>query len=100
MVAKRKKYLITTERREIFIVRRNKTETIRGFCAECKSEVGLLTLDAVTSQTGKRTRELLLLIEENLVHSIETTTGHLLVCLTSLDRIDQPKLTDKFYEKE
>ena len=85
MVAKRKKYLITTESHEIFIVRRNSKQTIRGFCPDCQKEVEMLTLDLITTQTGKPTRELFPLIEKNLIHSIETATGHLLICLDSMN---------------
>lgn len=84
MVAKRKKYLITSESREIFIVRRNGDKTIRGFCPECQKEVEILTIDEVTRNTGKRTHELFPLIENNLIHSIEVQSGHLLICLNSL----------------
>lgn len=92
MVTKSKKYLITTESHEIFIVRYNGSQTFREFCPDCQKEVEMLTLDLITTQTGKRTRELFPLIEKNLIHSIETSTGHLLVCL---DSMDDPKLIHK-----
>lgn len=92
MHAKSKKILITTESREIFILRTEGRSDIRGFCPKCAVEVEMLTLDAITSQTGKRTRELFQLIENNSIHSIEATTGHLLVCRYSLKEIDGQKL--------
>jgi hypothetical protein len=84
MSAKSKKILITTESRERLIVRQIENQTFRGFCSECRKEVEMLTLDAVTSETGMRTRELLRLIENNSVHSTESESGHLLICLNSL----------------
>jgi uncharacterized protein YlaI len=84
MTAKSKKFSITTENHEIFILRRNRNKTIRGFCPDCQKEVEMLTLDEATTKTGKRTRELFELIENNSLHSIETGTGHLLICLKSL----------------
>ncbi len=95
MVSKTKKYLITTESHEIFVVRRKGNRTIRGFCSECQTEVGLLTLDDVTTMTGKSMRELFGLIENGSIHSIETATGHLLVCLESLSHLDNSKILEK-----
>lgn len=57
-----------------------------GFCPECGKEVEMLTLDAATTNTGKRTCELVQLIENDSIHSIETESGHLLICLNSLQR--------------
>jgi hypothetical protein len=87
MASKSKKYLITSESHEILIVRYNSQPTIRGFCFECQREVEMLTLDSITTQTGRRTRELLPLIEKKLIHSIEAESGHLLICYQSLNEV-------------
>ena len=84
MPAKSKKILVTTKQHEVFIVRRNPRNIIQGFCPECEKEVGLLTLDEATSTTGRRTRDLIQLVEKGLVHSLETESGHWLICLNSL----------------
>lgn len=81
----RKKIFDHTESREIFIRRRNRNKKICGFCPECQKEVEILTLDEVTSNTGKRTRELFRMVENNSLHSIETSAGRLLVCRNSLE---------------
>jgi hypothetical protein len=86
MTEKSKKYLITAESREIYIFRRNKEKAARRFCADCKAEVEMLTLDAITTETKTPTREIFRLIEYNLVHSFETESGHLLVCRNSLEK--------------
>jgi hypothetical protein len=83
MDEKSKKYLITIESHEVFILRRNKT--FRGYCARCETEVEMLKLDAITSEMKTTTRELFRLIEKNLVHSTESESGHLLVCRNSLE---------------
>lgn len=95
MVTKHTKYLITTESREIFIVRTWGNVSIQGFCPKCQKEVEMLNLDSITSQTGVSTRELFRLIENNQIHSIETTTGHLLVCRNSLEAMDKEKFIHK-----
>lgn len=86
MAAKSKKILVTTEKREIFVVRRKRNNTIEGFCPECQKEVELQMLDEATSKTGISTRQLFRLIENNLLHSTETTGGHLLICSDSLKK--------------
>jgi hypothetical protein len=93
MSLNRKKYLITTEKYEVTIVQR--TQVLYKYCAECKTNVEMLMLDAVTSTTGKRTREVFQLIEHHLVHSIETESGHLVVCRNSLKTIDTQKIIEK-----
>jgi hypothetical protein len=50
-----------------------------------QAEVEMLTLDSITVQTGTPTREVLRLIENNLLHSIETLSRHLFICRNSLE---------------
>ena len=92
MLPKTKKYLITTEKREVIVIHRgNHDKKISGFCAVCQTDVELLTLDAITTQTGKSTRVLFQLIENNLIHSIETGSGHLMICQNSLISFENQK---------
>lgn len=79
-----KKILITTESREVFIVRLAGGSNIQGFCALCMEEVGLLTLDEAVSFSARTTRTIFRQIECAEIHSIETASGHLLVCRNSL----------------
>lgn len=83
MLPKAKKYLITTETHEVFIVR-NGRERIYGFCAECEKESEMLNLDSAVTVSGRRAREIFLLVEIGAIHSLETTGGHLLICRDSL----------------
>lgn len=83
MMQKAKKYLITTETHEIFIVRHGR-EKIYGFCSECGNEVEMLNLDLAVTHSSKNARELFVLIERGAIHSIETESGHLLICRNSL----------------
>lgn len=81
-----KKILITTESHEIFILRTNSGSTISGFCAECKKDVPLFTLDEAVSFSALPTRELIRQAERGTVHAVETASGHLLVCRNSLEQ--------------
>jgi len=83
MSPKAKKYRITTETHEIFIVR-NGREKIYGFCAECGKESEMINLDSAVSLTGKSARQIFYAIERGEIHSLETVGGHLLVCRDSL----------------
>jgi len=79
-----KQILITTTRSEIFIVRFNGKTNLRGFCPDCHAPTEMLTIDESVSASGKPARELFRRIESGAVHSIETASGHLLVCGDSL----------------
>jgi hypothetical protein len=79
-----KKILITTESHEVFIVRLAGGSNIQGFCALCGEETSLLTLDEAVSFSALSTRTLFRQIECSAVHSVETASGHLLVCRQSL----------------
>lgn len=94
MSAKKKKYLITTQQREIVSVHKKPTAFFK-YCPECERQVEMLTLDAITFHTGKSTRELFRLIENHSLHSMETERGHLLVCINSLQNLDNSKLEKK-----
>lgn len=80
MVAKRKRYLITSESHEIFIVRRNGNKTIRGFCPECQNEVEMLTLDSALNLSGISVRQLVNLAERGRLHFRENEAGNMFLC--------------------
>jgi hypothetical protein len=81
-----KKYLITNETHEIFILRRGKN-AYSEYCAKCEKTVAMLNLDAATIETGIRTTEVFYLLESGEIHSIETNSGQLLICKDSLLRV-------------
>ena len=84
MPVKSKKILITTASHEVFVVRRGRQKKVRAFCPACATQVEMLTLDEAVSASGRPARELIPKIVSNAVHSIETESGHLLVCRVSL----------------
>ncbi|QQS40627.1 MAG: hypothetical protein IPM63_14845 [Acidobacteriota bacterium] len=88
MRPKAKKYLITEESHEILIVRQKDRSTGRGHCRECEREVELVTADAAVTRSGRGSRELFRLIEAGLLHSVETDTGHVLICGDSLSGLE------------
>lgn len=93
MATKKKTFLVTTKTQEIIAIHKNPA-TLLKYCEQCQEKVEMMTLDATTFQTGKSTRELFYLIESELLHSIETERGHLLVCSHSLRNLDKQKLIE------
>jgi len=84
MFANAKKILITTESHEVFIIRPIGETAVGGFCPECGEQVEMLHFDAVTSLSGIGGRELIRCLKDGTLHSIESDTGHLLICKRSL----------------
>ncbi len=80
-----KKYLITTEKHEVYVVRQNNLP-IEEFCNDCRMVVEMLNLDAAVTHMQIRTHEVFRLIELGKLHSIETHSGHLFVCKNSIFR--------------
>lgn len=83
MPKKRKKYLITTEEHEIFIIR-SEHEKIFAFCIDCQAETEFVNLDSAVSLSGIRTQEIFRLAKKGKIHSLETESGHWLICKNSL----------------
>jgi uncharacterized Zn finger protein len=81
-----KKYLITNETHEVFVVRKE-TNTSLIFCTECGKIVEMLDLPTATTQTTIRTREIIYLLNNGEIHSVETDKGQLLICKNSLSEI-------------
>lgn len=79
-----KKILITTASYETIIVRRSIRKKSRAFCPGCAEQVEMLTLDEAVSMVKRRARALIRQLESGAIHSIETPSGHLLVCAASL----------------
>lgn len=79
-----RKIMITTESREVFIMRVNGNSSVRGFCSKCEAEVELLTLDQAVSISDIRTSDLMRGIEAKKIHGIETDFGQMLICSESL----------------
>lgn len=80
--------MITEESHEILIVRQKDRSTGRGHCRECEREVELVTADAAVTRSGRGSRELFRLIEAGVLHSVETSTGHALICGESLSGLE------------
>ena len=79
-----KKILIETESHEIYIFRVYGKSGIRGFCSECLAETEMLTLDEAVSLSSITALEILGSVRDGKIHSLETASGHLLICQTSI----------------
>ena len=55
----------------------------------------MLTLDEAVSFSARNTREIICQIESGAVHSIETLSGHLIVCRKSLENVENAEARPK-----
>lgn len=76
--------MITSATSEIFVIRAKGHGAIHGFCPGCAAEVKMSTLDEAIMISALDTRTLISLIDSGSVHSVETQSGHLVVCQVSL----------------
>lgn len=67
---------------ELFILRQK--VSFRWFCSECGHENDFVTLDDAVLLSGRSMREIMRRSEAGGFHFLESTSGHLFVCRTSL----------------
>ena len=91
MSSNSKKYLITTETKDIFIVRQGSSKCVRWFCDECQMETDMLNLDVAVEVTKIHSMQILKKIQAGKIHSVETANGYLLLCANSLEGISKCK---------
>jgi hypothetical protein len=84
MQTKAKQILITTESREVLVIRRESEPADEHFCPECGEQVEMVNFDTAITLYGIGGRELFYRSDGGGIHSIEAATGHLLICKRSL----------------
>jgi hypothetical protein len=80
-----KKILIESETIETFTLRIKGSQTVRLYCSECDVIEEMLELNDAADVAGVPAREVLGLLAASVLHSPETTQGHLLICRASLE---------------
>jgi len=85
-MANAKKILITTESHETFTLRMHSRERAFGFCRSCEQNVEIVTLEQAVWMTQTPTRELLRMIDTQLIHATETDSGFILICVNSMGK--------------
>ena len=86
MSANAKKILITTESREVIVIRRN-DGGFPGYCSACDLDVEWLSFDAAVSESALGWRELVARSEKGDLHTFQASSGHLLFCGPSLSAL-------------
>ena len=79
---------ITIETHEVIVIR-HRGKFPKPFCLRCGAPAVLLTLDEATVLFPYSTRELCRLVEDEMVHYLETARGSLLICPESLIQLDR-----------
>ncbi len=80
MSPKSKKYRITTETREVIVVRRHQRRSAFGTCPVCQRVGEFLTLETAAELLQMRQLDVIRRLDENAVHAFETPEGQLLFC--------------------
>lgn len=86
MMQNSKKILVTTESREIFILRVDDQNNMRGFCSGCAAETEMLTLNEAVSFSGITALEMMRCIQSGRIHFQENANGHLFICAVALKK--------------
>jgi hypothetical protein len=84
MRRKKKTTIVTFESRERMTIRHQALRSLR-WCAECGNDVWMVTPNEAASILLTDTRAIFRLLEAGKIHFLETETGELLVCSTSLE---------------
>jgi hypothetical protein len=84
---------ITTAARchEIFVVRRR--QRFELFCEQCDTGAQFVAIDDAVLFSGFATREIVRLVEDDELHFLETSGGHLFICQKSLAAKQPAKCT-------
>jgi hypothetical protein len=80
-----KKILIESETTETFRLRVTGPQMVRLHCPECDAIEEMLELNTAADIAGVTARELLDMLAASVLHSAETTRGHLLICRASIE---------------
>lgn len=78
-----KKFVITTRSSELVFVRRGHVP-VYTYCAVCRAERQMLTIDDAVTIACAPTREIVAHTETGAIHAAESAGGHLLICPDSL----------------
>lgn len=80
----KRRTIITIEQKRIAVLRSQRQKHLSAFCELCCARVSMLTVEEAARFVVTTQRKMFRLVESNLVHSIETETGDLLICKKSL----------------
>jgi hypothetical protein len=85
MFANAKKILIETESTETLTVRFiGSHRSVNGFCDRCDRDSEMHDLNSAVSISGRGARDLIGEIAGGQLHTVQTPSGHLLICGNSL----------------
>lgn len=81
---KTKEVLITTETREVIVIRKEKIKRVRYFCPTCQTKSEMVSVLEAVSRFNFEIREIVELFQSNKLHSLITKNRQYLFCSTSL----------------
>lgn len=90
-MATRRRIAITIEKKRRIALQRQ-SRLIRSWCIRCDEEKEMLSPEEAVVISGKSLRELFRLIEDSLLHTVETPDGLLKICFASLSKLGEQDL--------
>jgi hypothetical protein len=78
------RFLITTETHRLTVLRRGASRTAYGSCEICGPTVPMVNVDEAVTLSGWPTAEIVEGSTSGSLHTLETESGHLLICSRSL----------------
>ena len=82
---KGERFLITTEKHKLTVLRRRSGFAASGSCEICGA--AMVSVDEAVMLSGRGTSDLLREATSGNIHSVETPAGHLLICIRSLHEL-------------
>jgi hypothetical protein len=82
----KRRFAISQETNQVIVVRRHSKPS--AWCANCKEQAQMVSVEDAILITGKNLRELIQVIDRGSLHYQETPEGLPLICLNSLDRLE------------
>jgi hypothetical protein len=80
---------ITVRKSEVIVIQKSQG-VILADCPQCNRHTEMLSAEQAVTLTGISSLNLFKLVESGQVHFLETSQGHLLICLESLGAGSQP----------
>lgn len=93
---KLKEILITTETREIIVVRRQKVKSVWCVCPVCKAKSEMLGVSEAVAKFNFQIREIVEAVQSKKLHLLVTKNNQHLLCSNSLARLNNESINFEF----
>lgn len=85
---KTKEILITTETREVIVVRRQKIKNVKYFCPDCRAKSEMVSVSKAVADYNFEIREIVESVQSKKLHLLVTKNNQHLLCSNSLAQLN------------